>query len=273
MTTQNEDDAYFKDWYSKNGNTLNQSRRDRYKTDKEYRDAVLDRNRKARQKRREDTVKERAQERKASRLRVGSRSWKTVEMQVKDDDGNVSTVKLFTIGALARSIGRSVQAVRLWERQKLLPEPTMRNEKGDRLYTAEDVETVRQVMEAQGKLPETLIRSRPAPKGIVRKVQLDDGTVETLTLFRVGVLAEALQRTVVTVEILESKGHLPVTPFRASGTKYRLYTLPMIEAVKKAFEARGGEIRGADEWKAFADDVRGAWQTLKVLKAQLLAAS
>lgn len=267
MTTPDPDDAYFKDWYAKHHETLNQSRRDRYKTDPEYRKAVLQRNREAREKRRTETAKERAQRRKASRLRVGSRAWKTVEAEVVDKNGKVATATLFTISALARSIGRSVQAVRLWERQGLLPEPPFRNKKGDRLYTAEMVEVIRDVMDAKGKLPETTIRSRPAPKGIDRVVRYADGTEEKLTLYRVGVLAEAIQRTVVTVQILEGKGYLPLTPFRASSTQYRLYSLPMIEAVKAAFEARGGEVRGVEAWESFKEDVRAAWQSLRVLDA------
>lgn len=268
MTTPPDpNDAYFKDWYAKHGENLNQSRRDRYKTDPAYRDAVLQRNREAREKRRTSTAKERSQQRKASRLRVGSRAWKTVEAEVVDKNGDVATATLFTISALARSIGRSVQAVRLWERQGLLPEPPFRNKKGDRLYTAEMVEVIRDVMGAQGKLPDTSIRSRPAPKGIEREVRYADGTVEKLTLYRVGVLAEAIQRTVVTVQILEGKNYLPITPFRASSTQYRLYSLPMIEAVKEAFEKRGGEIRGAAAWEAFKEDVRAAWEGLKVLDA------
>lgn len=261
------DEAYFKGWYAQHGETLNQSRRDRYKTDSDYRDAVLLRNREAREKRRTETAKERGQQRKASRLRVGSRSWKTVEAEVTDKNGDVATATLFTISALARSIGRSVQAVRLWEGKGLLPEPPFRNKKGDRLYTADMVEVIRKVMGAQGKLPDTSIRSRPALKGISREVRYADGEVELLTLYRVGVLAEAIQRTVVTVQILEGKGYLPLTPFRASSTQYRLYSLPMIEAVRVAFEKRDGEIRGVPAWKAFKDDVRGAWEGLKVLDA------
>lgn len=269
MSSSNQDDdAYFKDWYKKNGETLNTGRRDRYKTDPDYRAAVLRRNRDARVKRRAEAVQERTQQRAATRLRVGSRSWKTVEQEIPDAAGGTATGTLFTIGALARSIGRSVQAVRLWERQGHLPETPLRNKKGDRLYSADMVETIRQVMEAQGKLPENSIRSRPEPKGLMREVRFVGGKVTVLKLYRVGVLAEAIQRTVVTVEILEGKGYLPETPFRASGTRYRLYTLPMIESVQKAFEARGGEIRGVDAWKSFEAEVRADWKAQNVFGAE-----
>ncbi len=268
MNTTDKEDVYFRGWYAKNGDTLNKSRRDRYTTDPEYREAVLKRNREARQKKREASNKERAQERKATRMRVGSRGWKTTEVAV-EQDGKTATATLFTIGALARSLGRSVQAVRLWEREGLLPETELRNKKGDRLYTGDMIATIRDVMKAQGKTSKTATRPRPMPKGVVREVQYEDGTKELLHFFRVGVLAEAIQRTVVTVEILEGKGYVPTTPFIASGTKYRVYTLPMIEAVRKAFESRGGDIRGEADWKSFEKDVRAAWQSLKVFGAKL----
>lgn len=269
--SETKEDPYFSGWYAKNGEKLNEGRRNRYETDQTYRDAVLKRNRDARQKRKVEVDKEKAQERKATKVRVGSRGWKTVEVDM-EHDGETSSATLFTIGALARTLGRSVQAIRLWEKRKELPVTPIRNAKGDRLYTLEMVDQIREIMAAKGKVPKTTTRQRRTPKSVLREVNHADGHTTTEAFFQVGVLANAIQRTVVTVEILETKGFIPCTPFRASGTQYRVYTLPMINAVRVAFEARNGEIRGDEEWEAFAKDVRSAWETLGVFGASLVAA-
>ena len=105
---------------------------------------------------------------------------------------------------------------------------------------------------------------------MVRRVRLSDGTTEELELFKIGVLAAAIGRTVLTVEQMESRGALPETPFRASSTRYRLYTGEMIEAAAVAMDARGGSIRGAERWREFYDEVHNKWAESGVLGAALV---
>jgi len=270
QATMTKRDDYFHDWYEKNGQVLNDLRRERYHNDPEYREAVTKRNQEARKKRRSAETSEREAEREAGGVvRVAGRLWKAVDVEIEIDGKKVVT-RLFTIGALARVLGRSVQAIRLWERQGVLPETPLRNEKGDRLYTAEQVGVFRQLMECKNRLSLSLLRSRPSPQPVRRVVRFKDGHEEELVLFRIGALAEIVGRTVVTLEQLEKHGILPATPFRAASTRYRLYSLPMIQTVKAAFDARNGEIRGKIGWVSFCNDVRVAWYVMGMMDATLV---
>jgi hypothetical protein len=104
----------------------------------------------------------------------------------------------------------------------------------------------------------------------LRVVRFADSEVRETELFRIGVLARAAKRTVVTLEQLEQRGFLPETPFRASELGYRLYTEGMIKAVSSAFEKRCWEIRGDEEWKKFHDEVYESWKAQGVVGASIL---
>jgi len=255
----------FKDWYEKNGGELNKSRRDRYKTDPAYREEVLQRNRDARRLKRESTLTERKESLAAKGVTTRP-LWKTVEVMV---DGK--TVTAFTIGALARSLGRSVQAIRLWERQGIIPEAPIRNVKGDRFYPLDSIEAIRKLLKKAGKLEagDTPAQSREGPKGVRRMVEFADGTQRKLLLFRIGTMADAVGRTAVTLEQLERDEVLPATPFRASSTRYRLYSTKMIASVRDAFQKRNYDIKG-DAWNDFRQEVLGAWEKQGVLSAKLI---
>jgi DNA-binding transcriptional MerR regulator len=262
----------FKDWYAEHGGRLNKDRRKRYKNDPEYRKRVLEMNRVSRERRRKEQAEQRRTERQASKVRTRPLPFKTIKAVVKNDDGEEVEAQLFTIGALARTVGCSVQAIRLWEKQEVLPPAAIRNEKGDRLYTAQQVEMIYELMKQQGRLNEKKAskpRRREAPKPFVREVEFEDGTVEEVALFRIGVLAQAIGRTVLTVEQMEQRGALPATPFRAASTRYRLYTAEMIEAVANAMDARGGAIRGKANWVSFHDEILEEWTSAGVIGASL----
>jgi DNA-binding transcriptional MerR regulator len=288
--------TYFQEWYRDNGDQLNKSRRERYRTDPEYREKVLEQNREARKRRRRQTLKERRKRQTASKART-SQSWKSVNVELKDSKGNPVVVKMFTIGAVAKALDCSVQALRLWEKKGIIPETEYRYSKGDRLYTQEQIETYREILLQQGRIGQNRVRTRPLPyverwvafPGERRKGKrvhadelhtLDEDVTEAILkngrlvrkvkLFRIGVLAKAVGRTVVTLEQLEQKGAFPETPFRASEVGYRLYTAKMMEAVKTAFESRDGEIRGEEAWQDFHDEVYAAWKDLNVLGAEIL---
>jgi DNA-binding transcriptional MerR regulator len=258
----------FKTWYEENSAELNQARKAKYANDPEYREKVLKANREAREKRRKERQVEKKAEKDATKVRTGVRPWKQFEVEMPGENGTMT--KLFTVGALAHAIGKSVQTVRLWEKQDIIPETELRSPKGDRLYTAEQVEMIYGLLKKQGKLEEGKVRRRYTPKGFERMVQFLDGRQERLRMFRVGVLARAVDRTVVTVEQMEQKGILPVTPFRYSQTGYRLYTVEMIDVVRHAMEAHLEDTQNETLVKAFKAAVLSGWNELGVLDAKII---
>jgi len=266
MTEQGFD---FKEWYGEHGKKLNKGRRDRYSLDPEYKARVLAQNKASREKRRTSQASRKAEERKAQKVRVRARPWKIVERVIQDKNGVEHTVKVFTIGALARALGCSVQAVRLWERHGVIPKTPIRSGKGDRLYTVEQMEMIQKLLMQQGKLDENKVREGFSPKVFHRKVKFANGRVKETVLVRVGVLAKAVKRTIITVDQMEQRGVLPTTPFRASSRKYRLYTIGMIKVVKKAMDARGETTRGSDQWHGLLEEVLAGWEKIGVVGASL----
>lgn len=256
----------FRDWYEANGERLNEKRKAKYHNDPKYRDKVLKTNQDSRAKRKSTSKK--SGDKRASRARTDEKRWKTVEAVV---DGVRET--MFSIGALAQALGCSIQAIRLWERQKLIPATPIRTGKGkngDRLYTRAMVENIREILTAQGRLAGVGSRERNGARALKRFVRLASGKVAETRLFLIGALAKAVGRNVVTLEQLEAKGFLPRTPFRASSVGRRLYTADMIEAVKLAFEDRGGDVRGEEAWKGFHDDVLKRWTAQGMIGAVLV---
>jgi DNA-binding transcriptional MerR regulator len=260
------DENYYQRWYEQNGNSLNAARREKYASDPEYRSKILKRNRAARKKRREMTVEERRAIERAKHIAPAA-SWKTVQQEI-DLNGRKVVATLFSIGALAKRLDRGISTVRVWERQGLLPETPYRSEKGDRLYTLDMVESIRRALWEAGKLTEAdgKLREKKRPDAVVRWVRFADGREQYVPLYKFGVLAQAVQRTVVALAQMEKLGRLPETPLRASSLNYRLYTVEMIEIVAQAFRRRGGSIRARDEWEEFHDEIEKEWMKLGVGK-------
>lgn len=267
----------FKNWYGENGEKLNKDRRNRYHTDPDYKARVLAQNKTSREKRRKATAKQKKTEREARKFKARTEPWKTVQMTVKDKAGKDVEITVFTIGALAAALGVSVQAVRLWERQGVIPKTPLRSGKGklkggkgDRLYTVEQLEMMQELLKKQGKLDEDRLNETSSPREFFRTVLLADGKTKEWVFVRVGVLATAIERGIITIDQMEQRGVLPETPFRASSRKYRLYTRPMIAIVKKAMTKRGAVIRGEDQWAGFFEEVRDGWKKLGVEGAELI---
>jgi len=257
----------FKEWYQANGERLNNNRRDRYQSDPEYRKQVLERNRASRERRRDEVKKERKEEKDALVVKVSAQPWKTIDMEI-EVEGKKTIAPMLTIGAVAKAVGRSVQAIRLWEKQGKLPTTPYHNSKGDRLYTLSMVEEIVSKLKVQGKIDDTPSKSRYMPRGLSCILTLSDGSVREEMMFRIGVLAQYINRTVITVEQMEQKEYIPKTPFRFSSTQYRLYTIDMIEAVKTAVDSNE-DVRGAAEWKRVYDDIYRRWKALGIIGAQL----
>lgn len=262
--------VYYKNWYQDNGQTLNQERRKKYQEDPVYKQKVLDLNRKSRRKRKEAGAGELKKEKDATKIKIGGRAWKTIIVDIPGSDGVPVPTPVFSISALAHVLGKSVQLVRIWEKQKKhQAEPAYISPKGDRFYTQETLETLHRIMVQSGKSKAITIRARSKNRAFEKVIVYPDGTSKKTPLFRVGALADLCDRTVVTMQLQESKGRLPDTPFRFSKTQYRLYTLPMMEAVRDALDRRGGGVRGDEAWRIFHDEVLEAWRALGVIGAKL----
>ena len=260
--------SYFQDWYKVHGEKLNESRKDRYQNDPEYREKVLAQNRKARRKKREESKSERLAQRAAQKVKP-SKAWKSVNWEIEDEDGTKRVVKMFTISAVARSLDCSVQALRMWERKGIIESTPYRYSKGDRLYTVEQIEAMRKHLTKEGRVGpnKTKIKSQPY---VEKKVVMAGRKRGRKTrLFRIGTMAQLVGRTVVTLEQLENKGSLPETPFRLSEAGHRLYTLGMMKAVKKAFDKRDGEVRGEEAWQGLFSDVKASWEAMGVMGAHM----
>jgi DNA-binding transcriptional MerR regulator len=265
----------FAEWYKLNGKRLNEQRKARYHSDPVHRKHVLDANQESRERRRTATQSDPKKRVPRSRL---PRRGKTTTGLV-----NGKTETLYTIGALAEELGCSIQALRLWESQGIIPETPLRSDalpKGARLYTREMVESLRASLKLKGKLQpaegpvEGVVDvDLSTPRPLTRWVRLQSGSVVQLQLFLVGVLAKAAHRNVATLEQLESRGILPSTPFRSSSVGRRLYTESMIATVREAFEKRGGDIRGDEAWEGFREEILSGWGAQGVMGAILVEAS
>jgi len=274
-----KDDDKFKEWYEDNATEWNKKRRSRYNDDPAYRETVLERNRKSRAAARKTRLTERKVESSKKRERESAR-WKVVSVEI---DGK--TVELYSVGFVARRLGVSVQAIRLWERNGDIPPPSNGSNRDgkDRLYSIEDVENIRNILIKTGRIEErdesetANVRVRPPIAPQKWEVIYKGGKTKVENLFTVGAMAEAVGRTVVTLEGLERRGDIPETPLRstmedASGEERpgrRLYTVAMIEIVKKAFVSRPGLIRGREAWDSFKAEVLAGWQKIGALNAKL----
>lgn len=255
---------YFQEWYDENRDDLNARRRERYAKDEAYREKVQRWNRDARARRRKAAEKEEKKAKRAVKIQT-SGQWKTVEVEV---DG--VKVRMFTIGALAKAIGKGISTIRVWERNGVLPETPYRSKKGDRLYTLEMVESIQAALKKAGKLDIGVLKEKKRPAYVERDV-LFNGTAKPkrMRLYKVGALAKAVNRTVAALTQMEKREVLPKTPLVSSSLEYRLYSIDMIEVVQRAFDVRGGVVRGQSEWEDFYDEIVDGWTRLGVMDARL----
>jgi hypothetical protein len=69
------------------------------------------------------------------------RSFKPKRYTVSVGEKDVE-ILMFTIGALAAALGKSTQSVRLWEKNKVIPECTFRDDRGRRMYTEHQLRAI-----------------------------------------------------------------------------------------------------------------------------------
>lgn len=70
----------------------------------------------------------------------------TVKVWVKGQE-----LELYTIGHTAKLLKRSVETVRAWERDKIIPRPLFKYKNNVRLYHPKEVEVMRKVIRKYGK--------------------------------------------------------------------------------------------------------------------------
>lgn len=61
-------------------------------------------------------------------------------------------MELYTIGEVSKVIGKSVETVRAWEREKIIPRPLFRTGKV-RLYHPDEAKTMKKVLKKLGRRP------------------------------------------------------------------------------------------------------------------------
>ena len=108
-----ESSTYFKEWYRDNGDELNKSRRDRYHADPAYKERILQQNREARARRREEALKEKKKRKSVQKTRCSS-AWRSVNVELTDDNGNKVVQKMFTIGTLSSAGSDPAIAEKSW---------------------------------------------------------------------------------------------------------------------------------------------------------------
>lgn len=133
----------YKEWYAEHKKEISDKRKKRYQEDPDYKQKVLDQNRKYR----EEKAKETASIPKP-RVRI-PRHRKPVTMTIAIG-GSMVTKQLVHIGTFSRAIGRSVPTIHQWERMRVIPRTPfvlVGANKQERLYSAEMIKVVRDVLE------------------------------------------------------------------------------------------------------------------------------
>lgn len=111
-----ERSEYFNEWYTENRSDLLVTRRDKYKSDPEYAEQCRERARQYRARGGAATAESRP--RRSHTVTIGG-----------------TQHEAWTVGFLAKGVGRSVATVNHWERNGLMPRTPLKTDAGDRLYT------------------------------------------------------------------------------------------------------------------------------------------
>ena len=129
-------EGYYQKYYEDNKDDINDKRRRRYESDEDYRSRVLKHSQTYRDKKRKEPG-----------VRMPRYS------QVKEyDTGDGGTIHLFSVGAFATFVQRSVQSISHWEKQGLIPKTPFRDSRGHRLYTRTMIESVKEEIGSKRRL-------------------------------------------------------------------------------------------------------------------------
>lgn len=133
---------YNRSYYEKNKERLAKRKADRYKNDPEYRAKIIAA--RARQREREKVARKK---RRDKRVEVPFAERNGKRMRVADSVGEMVVVKMFRSSQFAFRVAVTVQTLRKWEKEGVLPKPTYRSQGNHRLYTQWQVLAVADVVD------------------------------------------------------------------------------------------------------------------------------
>jgi len=237
----------YKQWYDSNKDLINHVKRERYKTDPFYRESILNRNKSYRQK-------------ASSGKALKARSWRVVEQPINLPDGTISTKQYYTIGYLASSLNCSVQALRSWEKDGLLPSADYKDNNGVRFYSQDTLVKIKDIVaqDLQVKFKKQALQGKT-----YKCLDASDGIEKDIVLYKFNNLQQICGKSRITLDKLIAAGHIPATPLTVTGRAHRLYTLEMMKAVAAAFK----DIKkGSKEtrWASFRNQITSSWEKLKI---------
>jgi hypothetical protein len=134
------DSVYWEEYYKDNKKKINRKRKKKYHTDEEYRQSVLQASRDFRARKRKEREEQGPQVR-------SPRHQTPIKKKIRG--GHV--VNFWSVGYFALILGRSVQSIGYWEKEKktkspLLPVTPYRDSRGFRYYTIEMMTTVKKIV-------------------------------------------------------------------------------------------------------------------------------
>lgn len=129
-----DEKTYFQAYYAKNRAELSEKRRERYRTDKNYREQVKQRAMDRYLRQREDRLKDLEENPQEPRVR-GNNFPRVTEVDGKD-------VLVHGVSEFATRVGRNVQTITAWEAKGIIPPPSVKDDLGRRWYTEEHMDFV-----------------------------------------------------------------------------------------------------------------------------------
>lgn len=156
------DQTAFQKWYAEHKEEFNRKRKERYKSDKKYRKAIIQRQ----EIYRENNPRESVQELKHYRNVNGSRE------------------EVFRLGAVSQMVGRSEQMIRKWEKDGKIPRPTVPG--AHRYYTMSQVKLLIEFAEL---MDQVVLSVEKVPLGKVPSKKVGKGKKPSVRMGRLGLFA------------------------------------------------------------------------------------
>ena len=266
---KSEKKTRFQVWYAANREKLAEDRKRKYSNDPAYKARVKSYREKKVVKRRQKRIAEDVRHLEASKAGDTKSQWREYEVNVESPDGTSPIMTCVTISALAQAVGCSVQAVRLWERQGVIPETPYRTARGVRLYLPEVVLQLRDtLLETSHAQMQPKMRI-PLYRKFLVQIGDDELNRSSKLFFRASTLAGVCNRRPATIASMERKGRLPVSPIQHPTTKHRLYTKEMLFAVREGLKQFVDGV-SVPLWLDFTNYVEHQWRVQGVYDMQLL---
>ena len=120
----------FTEWYDNNADQLNRKRKLRYKKDKKYRNKILSRNLKSKNK-------------------VARGIPSELELELS---GKIYKNSIYPVSVLYDLINCTPQALNKWEKTEVIPETPLRDLAGRRVYTGELINLINEILSVKNKI-------------------------------------------------------------------------------------------------------------------------